>query len=33
MARIAYADGDHIARAETGHYTELFLARLARFAR
>jgi hypothetical protein len=33
MARITYADGDHIARAETGRYTDLFFARLPSFAR
>ena len=33
MARLAYADGDHIAREEKGHYTSLFYLKLSRVAR
>jgi hypothetical protein len=33
MARIPYGDGDHIARGEGPHYTDLFFARLSRLSR
>ncbi len=32
MARIPYADGDHIARGEPRHYTDLFFARLSKLS-
>jgi len=33
MAKLAYADGDHIAREEKRHYTSLFYLKLSRVAR
>ncbi len=32
LARIEYADGDHIARHERGHYTDLFYAKLSQLS-